>query len=337
MKPPAELKSFKVMPLYCLTGEDVYRKLRFLKKIKEIIFSKSDGMLNYEYLLGDEANAATILDAARTPAWGLFSGNGPSKKLIDRLIVIDQAELLPTQDWNSMGEYFSTPAPDSCLVFLVNRKLKGWSARTYFDQEFIQDFSPLKPKEQIKWAQAEARRKKLSIPYNVIEEIVAVAGGAPGAIAEELEKLYLYKGSGGEISPDDVKDIVGLGQRDTIFALAGLIVTRKTNRALKLLRGLLNKGEAPLKILALMIRVFRQYWLGIETWKRTGDRRLTCQAAGVRVYQSEFIEQIKNIKSGYIPIYYRRLVEVDDALKGGEKLHSLTLEKLVIELSILKG
>lgn len=331
----AKLKLSEVKPLYGLTGEDIYRKLRLLGELKESILSVDGDPLNYEYFLGDEANAATILDAARTAAWGLFSISAQKSELINRLVVVDQAENIPLNDWKLMREYLSDPEPGTCLVFLVNRKEKGWTPRKYFPKKYLRDFSPLKGKGLLSWARDEARRKSISIQNDILDEIIIAVEGDPGSIAGSLEKLYLYNGAGGEVTSDDVMEIIGTGQKYNIFDLTGLVVMKKTNSALALLNKLLDQGEAPLKILALMIRAFRQLWLGIDSWQNNGDRRAAYQAAGVPVYQYDFINQIQRLKPSDIPDIYRRLVDTDGALKGGEKLHSLALERLVIELSAI--
>ena len=335
MTSSAKLKLSAVKPLYGLTGEDVYRKLRLLDELKEAILSADGAPLNYEYFLGGEVNAAAILDAARTTAWGLFSIAPENSESVNRLVVVDQAENLPLQDWEIMSEYFTAPEPGTCLVFLINRKAKGWLPHKHFPKKYLRDFPPLKARGLLTWARDEARRKRLSIPDDILGEIILAAGEKPGSIAGGLENLYLYKEPGGEITSDDVMEIVGTGRRENIFDLTGLIVTKKTGSALGLLKKLLDEGDAPLLILALMIRAFRQLWLGLDSWEDKGDRRAACQAAGVRFYQDDFMKQLQRLKPGDIPIIYRRLVETDGALKGGEKLHSLTLERLVIELSAI--
>lgn len=87
----AKLKLSEVKPLYGLIGEDVYRKLRLLDELKQAILSADGAPLNYEYFLGDEVNAAAILDASRTAAWGLFSLSPEKSELINRLVVVDRS------------------------------------------------------------------------------------------------------------------------------------------------------------------------------------------------------------------------------------------------------
>ncbi len=234
-----------------------------------------------------------------------------------------------------MSDYFSDPESGTCLVFLINRKKKGWRPDKYFPKKYLRAFSPLKAKGLLTWARDEARRKKISIPDDLLNEIIAAVGGSPGSIAGAIEKLYLYKNPGVEVTSDDVMEIVGSGRKDTIFDLTGLIVMKKTARALELLKKLLDEGEAPLKILALMIRAFRQLWLGIDSWEKEENLWAACKAAGFWGDKNKFIDQVKRLRPDDIPSIYRQLVETDGALKGGEKLNSLTLERLVIELAAI--
>ena len=323
----------KIQPLYCLVGEETYRKLRLLHDLKKEILPEGEESLNYEYLLGDESDAARILDAARTTAWGLFSASARGGKVINRLVVVDQAEKISPADWKRMRDYLSDPDPHSCLIFLVNRKSRGWSPLAVFQKKYIRTFSPLRGEKLLAWARQEASRQGLAVPEEVMEELVRATGNNLGTIAGEMEKISLYKGGGGEVTLAEVRELIGTGQEGTIFDLTGLIVSRKADQALKLLGKLFDQGEAPLKIFALMVGAFRKLWLGADTWDRTRDSRSACEVAGVRFYRSDFLKQIKTIKTADIPYYYRRLVETDEALKGGEKIPRLALERLIINLA----
>lgn len=327
------MKLRNVRPIHCLVGEDLYLKLRFLSRIKEAIFSGGDNTLNYEYLLGDETDAATILDSARTAAWGLFSNSSAESAPIERLVVVDQAEKLTSRAWQNLHDYLSDPETGTCLVFLVNREQKKWTPKKYFPGKYLKNFPILKGKRLLSWARKEAAAKKLDIPGDVLNMLILAAEENTGSIAGEMEKLYLYKDGGGVITSDDVVYVVGIGQKGSIFDLTELIVTRKTDQALRLLNKLLENGDDPLYVFAMMVRAFRQLWKGSDNWGRTGERRAACQAAGVYYYQEEFMRQLKKLKPGNIPNIYRRLVETDSALKGGEKLPRLALERLIIELS----
>ncbi|MFH1037898.1 MAG: DNA polymerase III subunit delta [PVC group bacterium] len=324
-----KLLSGKLQPLYCLLGEDTYQKLQILKELKEELFKDGDGALNYEYLLGDETNAAGILDAARTAAWGLFAAAGRGR----RLVVVDRAEKISPADWKRMKDYFVAPDPGACLVFLVNRKEREWSFRSLFPKKCLFSCAPLKGKKLEERIRREASERRLRIGDEPLQALVRLAGSDFGSLVGGLDKLVLYKSGGGEVSADEVAAVIGVGREGTIFDLTGLIVTRRTSAALLLLNRLLDEGEHPLKILSLVGGTFRKLWLGVEAREKTKNSRTICEEAGVRFYQPQFLRAVEKLAPADIGYCYRRLVETDDALKGGEKNLRLALERLVIDLS----
>jgi len=337
MRTPRTSRSRTIQPLYCLVGEDSYRKLIFLRELKGDIFPRQEEPLNYEYLLGDEATAALILDAVRTVAWDLFSTVDNRLETAKRLVVVDRAEKLSPAIWKRLRDYLADPEPNACLVFLINRASRGWTPLSLFPKKYVKTFSPLKGVKLLDWGRKEASKRNLTIPDGVLEELVLSTGNDLGKMTGELEKLSLYKDGPGVVTSEEIKEIIGVGRRGKVFDLTGLIVSGRSDEALILLNHLLDHGEAPLKILSLMVSSFRKLWLGIEAWARTENSRSVCEAAGVRFYQSDFLRQVKRMKSTAIPYIYRRLVEADDALKGGEKSPRLALERLIVDLARMDG
>lgn len=322
----------KLQPVYCLVGEDWYRKHGFLAEIKDRLFSGEDNSLNYEYLLAGEIDAARVLDAVRTPAWDLFStgaaGAGPS-----RLVVVDGAEAFSPAEWRKMEEYFSAPDPDSCLVFLVNKPSREWKEKKLIPARYQVNYSPLKGKQARKWVGEEAARRGLRLSPKQLDQCALVAGNDPGAIAAGLERLLIYKGREGTVTDRELRELIGVGQEGTVFNLTELAAAGKAGEALALLNRLLDEGEAPLKLLSLISGSVRKLWLGVDAYARTKDAGAALEAAGVRFYREQFIRQVKSLMGGRIAYWYRRLVETDWALKGGEKDPRLALERLLIDLS----
>ncbi|MBW6486615.1 MAG: DNA polymerase III subunit delta [Syntrophobacterales bacterium] len=72
-----------------------------------------------------------------------------------------------------------------------------------------------------------------------------------------IEKLITYAGENAVIEAADVEAVVGRTKEDVIFALTGAISARKLPDALTALRELLEQGEAPLMIFAMLTREIR--------------------------------------------------------------------------------
>ncbi len=322
----------KLQPVYCLVGEDWYRKREYLAEIKDILLSGDDNSLNYEYLLAGEVDAARVLDAVRTPAWDLFSaapaGGGPS-----RLVVVDGAEDFPAGEWRKMEDYFAGPEPGSCLVFLVNKASPEWKQKKLLPSGYQKNFSPLKGKQLRKWVGEEAARHGLRLSPKQLDRCAIAAGNDPGAIVSGLERLAIYKDGESAVTDRELRELIGVGQEGTVFNLTELAAAGKAGEALALLNRLLDEGEAPVKLLALISSSVRKLWLGVDAYGRSKDAGAALEAAGVRFYREQFIRQVRSLGGGRIACWYRRLVETDWAVKGGEKDPRLALERLLVDLS----
>jgi DNA polymerase III subunit delta len=321
-----------LLSVYCLVGEEGYRRRDFLARLKNRLLSGDDNSLNYEYFLAGETDVARVLDSARTPAWNLFpaggGGAGPG-----RLVVVDGAEAFSADQWRRMRDYLAAPDPGTCLVFLVDKPPNSWPGKKYVPGKYLVNCSPLKERELRDWIGREAARHGLRLTPQQVEECSLAAGGDLGAAAAGLERLSIYKGGEGSVTDREVRDLIGVGREGSVFTLAELAAARKTGEALALLNHLLDEGDHPLRIFSLFAGSVRKLWLGVETWERTKDSRAAAEAAGVRYYREQFLRQVKSLSTAEIPFWYRRLVETDRALKGGEKDPRLALERLLIDLA----
>lgn len=320
----------KLLPVYCLVGEDDYRRREYLAGIKKRLLAGDTDSLNYEYLLAGESDVARILDAARTPAWDLFAGPGGGAS---RMVVVDGAESLSPDQWRKMRDYLDAPEPASCLVFLVNKPEKSWPGKKVVPKQYLFNFSPLKGGRLRDWIGQAAARRGLKLTREQVEECAVAAGSGLSAVAAGLERLSIYKGGGGSVTDRELRDLLGVGWEGSVFNLAELTAGRKAGEAVALLNHLLDGGEQPLRIFSLFAGSIRKLWRGVETWERTGDPRAVWEESGVAYFREQFLRQVKNLSTAEIPYWYRRLVETDRALKGGEKDPRLALERLLIDLS----
>ncbi|MDP8235470.1 MAG: DNA polymerase III subunit delta [Candidatus Erginobacter occultus] len=322
----------KLLPVYCLVGEDGYRQREFFSDLKRRLLSGDDNSLNYEYFPPGEADPARVLDAARTPAWDLFSaGTGVGRSA--RLVVVDGAESFSAEQWRKLKDYFDDPDPASCLVFLVNKPQKEWKGKKYLPGKYLVNFSPLRKDKLSAWINREASRRGLTLSRGQVEQCALAAGNDLGALAGGLERLAIYQGGKGRVTDQAVRDLVGVGEEGSVFDLTEMAAGRRAGEALAILNRLLDEGEAPLRIFALVTGSVRKLWLGVDAWERTKDPQTVLEAAGVRYYREQFLRQVKKLSSPRIAFWYRRLVETDWALKGGEKDPRLALERLLIDLA----
>jgi DNA polymerase-3 subunit delta len=86
-----------------------------------------------------------------------------------------------------------------------------------------------------------------------LDLFVLLTGGDTRQIENELEKLDLYVASERRVSADEVRTLVPLSRAGVIFELGNALATCDLDRALALVRGLLDQGETAIGILLVAI------------------------------------------------------------------------------------
>jgi DNA polymerase-3 subunit delta len=82
---------------------------------------------------------------------------------------------------------------------------------------------------------------------------VLLTGGDTRQITNELEKIDLYLGADRTVTVEQVRTLVPLSRAGVIFELGNALAASDLNRALKLVRGLLDQGESAIGILLVAI------------------------------------------------------------------------------------
>lgn len=99
--------------------------------------------------------------------------------------------------------------------------------------------------------------------------IVRRAGTDMAMLASELEKLCLYVGERPTIGEDDVRAVFRDMAESWIFDFTGALAARQLSRALPLVRDLVEQGEPPLRLLAMIAREVRLLLLARECLDET--------------------------------------------------------------------
>lgn len=96
------------------------------------------------------------------------------------------------------------------------------------------------------------------------ELIVRRAGQDVAALTNELEKLCLYVGDRATIEEEDVRSVFLDMAESWIFDFTGAFTARDAAKTIPLLRGLLDRNEPPLRLLAMIAREVRMLLVARE-------------------------------------------------------------------------
>jgi DNA polymerase-3 subunit delta len=98
-----------------------------------------------------------------------------------------------------------------------------------------------------------AEKRKLQFEDDALELFVLLTGGDTRQIDNELEKIDIFLGKDQQVTSEHVRELVPLSRTGVIFELGNALAVRDLERALKLVRRLLDQGETAIGILLVAI------------------------------------------------------------------------------------
>ena len=100
---------------------------------------------------------------------------------------------------------------------------------------------------------ARAKARGLQFKEEALDLFVLLTGGNTRQIENELEKIDLYLGATRNVTPEQVRTLVPLSHAGVIFELGNALAACDLDRALALVRSLLDQGESAIGILLVAI------------------------------------------------------------------------------------
>ena len=100
---------------------------------------------------------------------------------------------------------------------------------------------------------ARVAKQKLQFDDDALDLFVLLTGGDTREIDNELEKIDIYLGKERQVGVDLVRELVPLTRAGVIFELSNALAERDLERALELVRRLLDQGETAIGILLVAI------------------------------------------------------------------------------------
>jgi len=154
----------------------------------------------------------------------------------------------------------------------------------------------------------------------------------------ELEKLLTYIGAAKLIEAKDVEAVVSRGRVESVFELGKAVGRGDVAKGLSLLKRLNASGEAPLKILSLLVRHFRQLWQVRELQVKKRPAQEIAKVAGVPFFVvDELIRQGKKFSRNDFQQAFELFLETDLAMKSSGANAGALLDNLILRLTLKKG
>ena len=244
-------------PILVLTGEDV-GQFEWLKKdiLKKIGYDPSD--LNYSYFDMKEASYAEVeLDLVSLPFFA-----DEKIVILDHLLDLTTAKKrnLTDEDLKQFENYLENPSESTRLVIFAEGKLDSKRRLVKLLKRDAQIIEATSPKEQDLKCYFASQAQELGIQFvgDSLDQLLLKSGYDFGELQKNLALLQAYK-EDGQITLQDIEEVVPKSLQDNIFDLTQMILKRQIDQARNLVKDLRLQGEDEIKLIAILLGQFRMF------------------------------------------------------------------------------
>jgi DNA polymerase-3 subunit delta len=311
-------------PTYLLFGPEAYLIRRAISLFKESAVLPEARAFNIAEFSGQGEDAAEILKQANT-----FPMMSPR-----RLVLVTEVSKLPEADLALLAEYARTPQEKTVLV-LVDDELDRRSRfyRSIAEYACLIECTKMKGAALERWTEALLARRGRRISPAACKKLLDLAGSDMISLANEVEKLILYAGQEKTIPEAALDELVQASRLHGIFALTAALGKRDGKGALHVLGNLLESGEEPLGILAMMARHFRQVLIAQDLLKEGRPPAEIGRLIQLPEFVlMEFLRQVRGLDPDIARTMYRRLARADRSFKSTNADERMVLEHLICSL-----
>lgn len=225
------------------------------------------------------------------------------------------------------------------LFFLESRPLRTNHRVLKLAQEgkegYVKQFSLPEGGALERWIRQQVEQKGGQISSHAAHVLAANIGSELHILANEIEKLVLYKGETDRIETADVELLCPYVAEANIFDLVDALGNRNGQQAATLLQKKLNEGAEPFYLFSMFVRQFRLLILVKET-AETGKRPpAISQELNLHSFVvGKLYQQCRSFSMAQLEQIYRHLLEIDVEVKTGQNDMITALNLLVAGLTM---
>jgi DNA polymerase-3 subunit delta len=210
------------------------------------------------------------------------------------------------------------------ILQLARREGRGYAKR----------FDPPDARALPRWVEKRVRKHGGEIEPQAAGQLAAVVGADLRLLDQEIAKLVTYTDAKRAITTADVEAVVPYAQAAVVFDLVDALGRRDGRTAAQTLHRLLDAGEHPLGLLAMIARQFRLL-IQVKQLKAEGaTSRGVAQALGLHPFPAgKLYNQTTHFTAAQLETVHRHLLDTDVAIKSGEIEAEVALDLLVAGLA----
>ncbi len=330
---PAELNKAiarrDIPKLLFLYGEESFLLEKALRALVEVAIPEEVRDFNFNTFSARECQPNAVLDIALT--FPVFAPH--------RLVLVKDAHQFNASDLDHFVSYLKNPVPETYLVFCGDKI----DARRKFFQQFkkagkLVEFKKLYDNQVPGFVRDQARGEEIRFTEDALALFCRRVGSNLQEVSGELTKLFAYLGERSLVDVADVQAVVSDTRVDSVFELTDALGKRQTQAALRLIERIQQEGSAPLLILTMIVRHFRQLWKIRELIDGKVAEKEIPRKVGINPYFfSGLLGQSKTFSRSQYQRLFEAFLQADLALKSSGAHPSAILENLVLDITANTG
>lgn len=327
------IKQGTISPIYICYGTESYLMKDFIERLLEQLVEPEHREMAVVRFDTSETPLENIIEEAETLPFLV-----PSK-----IVLVRDSVLFASGKESSRIEhrperllaYMGQPSDTTVLVFIVpHEKLdeRKKLVKTAKANDSTIAFTPMQSEELIKWLLKRSGSQGRTMGNQAAEELLRRVGTDMQALAAETDKLCLHAGPSGTVSIDSVQDLVPMATEQNVFRLTEELAALRTEQAITLYYDLLKQREEPIKLMALLVRQFRNMLYVKELGSQGYSPQQMASQLGLHPYAVKITgEQARKFSQERLATMLSELADLDYAMKTGRIEKSLGLELFLLK------
>jgi DNA polymerase-3 subunit delta len=198
---------------------------------------------------------------------------------------------------------------------------------------FLREFSLPKGPQMANWIRNQAKEHGGNFSHPAAALLGSFVGDDPRLAVQEIDKLLAYTNYQRPVEPDDVEYLVAYAGEISVFDMVDALGARNGREAQRLLHGLLEEDD-PLRLFGMVVRQFRLLLLTrdlLDAGYR--DTEIASAIKSPPFVVRKLMGQVRNFTLPQLEDIYRKLLDIDEAIKTGKTDGDVALDIFVAALS----
>jgi len=319
------LQAGTVPGLILLYGQESFFVEKGMLAVRDAVVTPENRDFNLTQFYGKDFVPNDVVEQART--FPVFAER--------RLVMIKNIHESRAEQLETLLDYVEDPVPETVLLLTAEKIDARRKIFQLFKKNGVSiEFKKIYENQLPSFVRDLAKSSNLTLTAGALKLFCKRVGTNLAEVQGEMEKLIGYLGERDLADEADVAAIVSDTRIESIFDLTDAMGRGDRSTALTLLDRLLAEGQAPLMILAMMTRHFRQMWKISELLSQKVPQSELPRRVGASPYFLKgLMQQATRFDHRQYRQVFNRLLETDLALKSSGGEPSMQLEQLLLEIA----